>query len=168
MDNLFCHEVDTPVGIIDVISDEQYLRYVRFVRKDIPRFGKYVSWDFLPPVLAQAVDELRAYFAGELHEFTVPWRISGTSFQMAVWQEMTKIEHGTTMSYGELASRIGRKKACRAVGQACNSNPLAIVVPCHRVIGKNGRLTGFGGGLEIKKWLLDWEKSVMEVKFPGQ
>ncbi len=157
MDNLFCHELDTPVGIIDVISDEQYLRYVKFVRKDLPKVGNYLSRGCLLPVLAQAVDELRAYFAGELHEFKVPWRTVGTPFQMAVWQEMAKIEHGTTMSYGELASRIGREKACRAVGQACNSNPLAIVIPCHRVIGKDGQLTGFGGGLEVKKWLLDWE-----------
>lgn len=101
--------------------------------------------------------QLGAYFAGELEEFDVPLELVGTDFQRRVWSGLLEIPYGTTISYGELARRIGNPKACRAVGLANGRNPVAIIVPCHRVIGAHGDLTGYGGGLERKTWLLRHE-----------
>jgi methylated-DNA-[protein]-cysteine S-methyltransferase len=102
-------------------------------------------------------DQLQAYFEGELHQFEIPIRLVGTEFQRSVWKELINIPFGTTISYAEQARRIGRAGSARAVGAANGRNPIAIVVPCHRVIGANGTLTGYGGGLELKQWLLDLE-----------
>jgi methylated-DNA-[protein]-cysteine S-methyltransferase len=103
-------------------------------------------------------DAFRRYFAGEIGALaSVPWRTGGTPFQKKVWQALTTIPPGTTLSYGALAARIGIPKAVRAVGLANGANPVALVVPCHRVIGANGSLTGFGGGLPRKRWLLRHE-----------
>ncbi len=106
---------------------------------------------------AEVVAELEAYFAGELTAFTVPVAPRGTPFQERVWAALLTIPHGTTISYGEQARRLGVPNASRAVGAANGRNPVSIVVPCHRVIGGSGALTGYGGGLERKKWLLDFE-----------
>ena len=103
--------------------------------------------------------QLAAYFRGELKKFDVPLLLSGTDFQKAAWKELQKIPYGKTITYGEQARRIGRPKASRAVGGANRVNPVAIIVPCHRVIGSNGRLTGFGGGLDVKEKLLELEKA---------
>lgn len=105
-------------------------------------------------LLAEAVRQLDAYFAGELRAFDLPLRPGGTPFQLTVWEALRRIPYGTTMSYGQLAASIGRPAAARAVGGANHHNPLAIVVPCHRVIGADGALTGYGGGLGLKKALL--------------
>ncbi len=106
---------------------------------------------------AAVVAELEAYFAGELTAFTVPVAPRGTPFQTRVWAALVGIPHGTTISYGEQARRLGVPNASRAVGAANGRNPVSIVVPCHRVVGVNGALTGYGGGLGRKKWLLDFE-----------
>ncbi len=105
------------------------------------------------------LNQLKAYFQGELTKFDLEFNIQGTKFQKSVWQELEKIEYGKTISYGEIAKRIGNPKAARAVGMANNKNPIPIIIPCHRVIGKDGSLTGFGGGLEIKQYLLELEKN---------
>jgi len=104
-----------------------------------------------------AAEELRAYFAGGLRTFSVPLDMEGTEFQLRVWNHLTKIPYGETRSYSQVAEAIGRTKAVRAVGAANGSNPVAIIVPCHRVIGSNGKLTGYGGGLPMKKRLLELE-----------
>lgn len=104
-----------------------------------------------------AAEELRAYFAGSLREFRVPLDMEGTSFQLSVWNHLLKIPYGETRSYTQVAEAVGRPKAVRAVGAANGSNPVAIIVPCHRVIGSNGKLTGYGGGLPMKKRLLELE-----------
>ena len=108
-----------------------------------------------------AFDDLRVqlddYFAGRRRTFDVPLNLTGTAFQKSVWSELTRIPFGATISYGELARRIGNANASRAVGLANGKNPISIVVPCHRVIGANGTLTGYGGGLDRKKWLLEHE-----------
>ena len=109
------------------------------------------------PILQQAKDELNRYFAGEKVTFATPLDLQGTSFQISVWRELCNIPYGETRSYGELALTIGRPNAPRAVGAANGSNPIAIIVPCHRVIGSNGTLTGYGGGLPTKSWLLKLE-----------
>ncbi len=107
--------------------------------------------------LAHVVEQLEAYFAGELTAFEIPMTMRGTDFQRRVWTSLCEIPYGETISYGELARRVGNPKASRAVGLANGRNPLAIVVPCHRVIGADGSLTGYGGGLERKVWLLEHE-----------
>jgi O-6-methylguanine DNA methyltransferase len=107
--------------------------------------------------LQQAKDELQRYFAGERVQFSCPLDLHGTAFQIMVWKELTRIPYGETRSYGEIALSIGRPAAVRAVGAANGSNPVAIIVPCHRVIGSNGHLTGYGGGLPTKAWLLSLE-----------
>jgi methylated-DNA-[protein]-cysteine S-methyltransferase len=109
--------------------------------------------------LADVVAQLEAYFAGSRERFDVALDLQGTAFQRSVWQGLLEIPYGETMSYGELARRVGRPGASRAVGLANGRNPVAIIVPCHRVIGANGTLTGYGGGLDRKVWLLDHERS---------
>jgi methylated-DNA-[protein]-cysteine S-methyltransferase len=118
------------------------------------------------PVLRQASRELREYFAGQRQVFTVPLALAGTAFQRTVWTELCRIPYGATWSYGELARRIGRPAASRAVGAANGQNPVPIIVPCHRVIGKSGQLTGYGGGLPRKQQLLALEQWVLDQGLP--
>ena len=113
--------------------------------------------------LQQAMEELRRYLAGEHVQFACPLDLHGTPFQVAVWKEMFRIPYGETRSYRELANAIGRPGAARAVGAASAANPTAIIVPCHRVIGSNGGLTGYGGGLPMKEWLLALERRSMTI-----
>ena len=109
------------------------------------------------PVLRRAIDQLQAYFAGELRDFDLPLDMQGTGFQKRVWAELLAIPYGKTCSYRDIANSIGAPKAVRAVGAANGRNPVPIVVPCHRVIGADGSLTGYGGGLPLKRFLLDLE-----------
>lgn len=109
------------------------------------------------PLLGRAIDQLRRYFAGELREFDMPLDMQGTAFQKRVWDALLKIPYGETRSYGHVANTIGAPKAVRAVGAANGRNPVPIIVPCHRVIGAGGSLTGYGGGLPLKRFLLDLE-----------
>jgi methylated-DNA-[protein]-cysteine S-methyltransferase len=112
------------------------------------------------PLLVEAVSQLRAYFAGELREFQLPLDMRGTDFQLRVWRQLRTIPYGETRSYSEIASAIQAPNAVRAVGAANGANPISIVVPCHRVIGSGGKLVGYGGGLPLKKRLLDLERQV--------
>lgn len=114
------------------------------------------------PILQHAAAELRAYFAGELRTFAVPLHMHGTEFQRQVWQALREIPYGTTTSYAELARRVGRPKAVRAVGAANGQNLIGIIVPCHRVIGADGSLTGYAGGMEAKRWLLQHEGALAQ------
>lgn len=113
----------------------------------------------IQPVLKQAMSEINEYFAGKRTEFTFPMRTEGTLFQKSVWEELKKIPYGKTKSYGEIAAAIDNPKAFRAVGMACNKNPIMIAVPCHRVVGSNGTLTGFAYGTDMKQSLLNLEKN---------
>ncbi|MBZ0222365.1 MAG: methylated-DNA--[protein]-cysteine S-methyltransferase [Dokdonella sp.] len=147
----------TPIGQLLLAADADGLHHIRFDRADRdaviePHWQRGGEW--LEPVLAQ----LRAYFDGELQHFNLPLAASGTPFRTSVWHALTQIPYGETISYGELARRIGNPAASRAVGAANGANPLPIVVPCHRVIGASGTLTGFGGGLPVKQWLLEHER----------
>ena len=117
-----------------------------------------VSEDMSVEPLRQAVDQLERYFAGEHLQFTCPLDLHGTPFQLKVWNALTRIPYGETRSYAGVAREIGHPDAVRAVGAANGANPVAIIVPCHRVIGSNGSLTGYGGGLPTKAWLLALEK----------
>ena len=145
--------LDTPVGPVTVTATERAVTAVRFGAAG-PAVGQAGD---LPPVLRQAVEELREYFAGERREFTLPLAPAGTPFQQQVWADLREIPYGATCSYGRIAGRIGRPKACRAVGMANNRNPIAIVVPCHRVVGASGALVGYAAGLEVKEKLLALE-----------
>ena len=109
------------------------------------------------PIAAEAARQLRAYFAGELREFDLPLDMHGTDFQLRVWRELARIPYGETRSYSQIAAAIGAPQAVRAVGAANGANPIPIVVPCHRVIGAGGKLVGYGGGLPLKKRLLELE-----------
>ena len=116
------------------------------------------DWVYSKEKFMTTLSQLEAYFKGELTRFDLELNVQGTDFQKTVWQELVRIPYGETISYGELAKRIKNPNASRAVGMANGKNPISIIIPCHRVIGKDGSLTGFGGGLEVKKKLLDLEK----------
>jgi methylated-DNA-[protein]-cysteine S-methyltransferase len=118
-------------------------------------------WVDDPRPFGGAVEQLAAYFAGELSQFDLPLRLDGTPWQRQVWEGLLQIPYGHTVSYAELARRVGNPRACRAVGLANGRNPVAIIVPCHRVIAADGTLGGYGGGLDRKTWLLDHELSVL-------
>ena len=110
-------------------------------------------------LLSMATIQLDEYFQGKRTTFSLPFKLTGTPFQLAVWKELQNIPYGKTTSYKEIAQKINKPKACRAVGMANNKNPLPIVIPCHRVIGSNGKLIGYAGGLNLKNYLLELEKS---------
>lgn len=118
------------------------------------------TWQLDNTVFKEIHDQLDAYFAGKLQYFNVLFKLDGTAFQKQVWDALSEIPYGQTWSYAQLASFIGKPKAVRAVGSANGRNPISIIVPCHRVIGANGTLTGYGGGLSAKAWLLNLEKSI--------
>ncbi|MEO7433137.1 MAG: methylated-DNA--[protein]-cysteine S-methyltransferase [Dokdonella sp.] len=149
--------LDTPIGRLLLAADEHALRSIGFPHADQDaRIG--ADWRRDRRYLGPAIAQLEAYFDGRLHAFDVPLAAQGTPFRTTVWHELVRIPYGQTISYGELARRIGNPVASRAVGAANGANPLPIIVPCHRVIGSGGKLTGFGGGLPIKQWLLDHER----------
>ena len=145
--------IDSPIGKIAVFAENGKL-----IRLDLKTKEKADSV-ITEKVLFEAEKQLSEYFSGERKTFEIEFEFSGTEFQKSVWSGLLKIPFGETKTYGEIAKEIGKPKAGRAVGSACNKNPLPIIVPCHRVIGKNGKLTGFACGTEIKEWLLDHEKN---------
>ena len=149
--------LDTPIGPLLLVADDHGLRHIDFPRADQ---GERIQshWRRDRRFLGAAIEQLDAYFAGRLHDFDVVLAARGTRFRKTVWDELVRIPYGETISYGELARRIGDPAASRAVGAANGANPLPVIVPCHRVIGSTGKLTGFGGGLPIKQWLLDHER----------
>ena len=147
---------DTPVGPLHLTADGAALTGLWFGTRPADEPPSPAD-----PLLAQAAAELGEYFAGERRAFTVPLAPAGTPFQLSVWEQLRLIPYGTTVSYGELARRLGSPDAARAVGLANGRNPIAIVVPCHRVIGADGSLTGFGGGMAAKRTLLDLESSTL-------
>ena len=140
--------VDTPLGRMYISSDGENITGLRF--------GSCES-ETPDAVLMKAKAELQEYFAGQRKSFDLPLKPEGTPFQQSVWRALCEIPYGETASYGQIAERIGNKKACRAVGMANNRNPIAIIIPCHRVIGAGGKLTGYAGGLDKKEFLLELE-----------
>jgi methylated-DNA-[protein]-cysteine S-methyltransferase len=154
------------VGPLLLAATEKGLRHLHFYKGTMPSQGKNETWIESPEHLQTYISELQAYFRGELHEFTFPLDLIGTQFQKDCWQALLHIPYGKTCSYAEIARAIGRPAAFRAVGQANHDNPIAIVVPCHRVLGANGTLTGYGGGLNTKEKLLRLEGASfrMELK----
>jgi methylated-DNA-[protein]-cysteine S-methyltransferase len=152
----YWHTLESPVGPLLLGGDGERLTRIDF--QDGPRpLRPAAHWHRAAAPFAAAVEQLAQYFAGQRRRFDLPLAPTGTQFQLRVWQALCAIPYGATLSYGELARRIGNPRASRAVGLANGANPLPIVVPCHRVIGANGALTGFGGGVPIKRALLALE-----------
>ena len=155
-ETLYRDTMDSPVGPLRLIADAHGLRRICFTRERHPRPEDELG-ELAPAKLSFARRQLEEYFAGERTQFDLPLRPMGTPFQLGVWQALRAIPFGETWSYAALANHIGKPSAMRAVGGANGRNPLPIVVPCHRVIGADGSLTGFGGGVEIKAKLLAHE-----------
>lgn len=152
---------DSPLGRILLEGDEHGLSRLKVNTKDrsvSPEADALEDAD----MFLDAVDQLHAYFAGDLQNFDLKLNPQGTPFQQRAWQELRKIPFGQTITYGEQARRLGDPNACRAVGAANGQNPLGIIVPCHRVIGSTGKLTGFAGGLDAKAWLLNHESGLFK------
>ncbi|WP_275060714.1 methylated-DNA--[protein]-cysteine S-methyltransferase [Ferrimonas lipolytica] len=154
---MFYSELVTPLGKVLIVGDEQGLRQVAFQHGAQPQRIE-ADWQRNDQALAQARQQLCQYFAGERQQFELTLAPKGTEFQQQVWRALVEIPYGQTASYGEVANQIGKPKAVRALGAANGKNPLAVVVPCHRVIGANGTLTGYAGGLALKAQLLQLEQ----------
>ena len=151
----YCY-LDTPIGELLLAGDDDALCLVRFPEGSMRR-DPDPDWIYNEKPFATARQQLTEYFAGERREFDLPLKLNGTEFQMNVLHALQQIPYGETTSYADIAERIGRPKAVRAVGAANGRNPIPIIVPCHRVIGSHGDLTGFGGGLDTKEALLRLE-----------
>lgn len=153
MPNKYVTYLRSPIGQIKLTGDETSVNSILFVFDDTE-----MEEENLNSVLTQCKKELLEYFAGKRNEFTVPVKQAGTEFQQKVWHELEKIHYGKTVSYNFIAESLGDKKAIRAVGAANGRNQISIIVPCHRVIGSDGSLTGYAGGMWRKKWLLNHER----------
>ncbi|MEO8998900.1 MAG: methylated-DNA--[protein]-cysteine S-methyltransferase [Rhodanobacter sp.] len=158
-DTIYYDEISSPVGTLRLVADSRGLCEVCFERERHPKQA-HAGWVRAAAPLAFARVQLEQYFAGERQQFELPLHPVGTPFQRAVWDELGRIPYGVTISYSELARRIDKPLAVRAVGAANGRNPLPIVLPCHRVIGSDGSLTGFGGGLPTKRFLLMLEHAM--------
>jgi methylated-DNA-[protein]-cysteine S-methyltransferase len=157
--------IETPIGPLTLVATPHALREVRFPN------GRPVGPADGPaepdhPVLAHAAHQLAEYFDGSRLDFDVALDPQGSPFQLAAWRGLRQIPYGETVSYGEQARRLGHPGKARAIGAANGSNPLPVIVPCHRIIGSDGSLTGFGGGLERKAWLLHHERQVLGLELP--
>ena len=153
--------LQSPLGALLLEEDSGALTRLHFSAGAPAEFGPAPS-----PLLAEAARQLEEYFAGGRREFCLPLSAKGTPFQKEVWEGLCRIPYGETVSYGQLAAALGRPRAARAIGSACHRNPIAILVPCHRVLGAGGALTGYAGGLDKKRFLLDLEAKYRKMQFP--
>ena len=157
--NAYAHTLDSPIGPLTVVvNGAGALTHILFAHQSPPAD---VAWD--ADRCAAAATQLREYFAGERTEFDLPLAPAGSDFQHRVWDALRRLGHGEVVDYGGLGARIGRAGAARAVGRANATNPIPIVIPCHRVIGANGSLTGYAGGMEAKRLLLDLESRAAAI-----
>jgi methylated-DNA-[protein]-cysteine S-methyltransferase len=151
--------ISTPLGFIEIIAAGGFVKGIYFREVE--------AKESIPESLSDVACQLKRYFRGELKSFDLPVKPEGTDFQMTVWNLLKDIPYGTTTSYSEIAKQLGLRNGARAVGLANGSNPVSIVIPCHRVIGQNGKLTGYAGGLWRKEWLLKMEHSNQGVGLFG-
>lgn len=142
------------IGLIEIAGTEDGIHSVNFVEEES------MSSPEIPSCLKECVRQLDEYFKGKRKEFSLKMKLGGTDFQKKVWRELMRIPFGKTVSYKDIAEAIGKKEATRAVGMANNRNPIGIIIPCHRVIGSDGKLVGYGGGLWRKEWLINHERKV--------
>ena len=155
--------IDSPLGQIFVQGDGQFVTGLYLPMHKGWR-GPDAAWRRSDAPFAALREQLAEYFAGQRRQFDVSLKYAGTPFQRRVWQELVRIPFGTTITYGQLAERVGQPTASRAVGHANGRNPISIIVPCHRVIGASGKLTGYAGGVDKKQWLLAWERDAAAVR----
>jgi methylated-DNA-[protein]-cysteine S-methyltransferase len=158
--------VDSPIGQLLLVGDGRFLHGLHMVEGRRPVAARD-DWTPSPGPFDHVRAQLEEYFEGRRTSFDVPLAMGGTAFQRLVWSALLKIPYGETTSYGELARRVGQPGAARAVGLANAGNPIAVIVPCHRVIGANGKLTGYGGGMENKRILLDLERGAQTLALDG-
>ncbi|MFT7643367.1 MAG: methylated-DNA-[protein]-cysteine S-methyltransferase [Pirellulaceae bacterium] len=158
--------ISSPIGKLLIAGNEDALIELTFPCK-LTATQKRAKGTATSGAIAATIEQLAAYFAGKLRDFDLPLQPVGTPFQKRVWDELLKIPYGETTTYGELARRLGTPNAARAVGAANGRNPIPVIVPCHRVIGSNGALTGFGGGLPTKRKLLDLEQASQPFALKG-
>lgn len=156
MTRFFYSTYDSPVGKLVLAGTAEHLHMLRFPGHTKGK-GPAPHWLFADAPFKAATEQLKAYFNGELTQFTLPFKLSGTPFQIQVWHYLANIPFGETRTYAQMAQDLGRPKAARAVGAANACNPISIILPCHRVIGARGSLTGFAGGLSVKHALLEHE-----------
>ncbi len=157
---LYHQVVKTPIGLLNITASEDAICSVQLLDKDRFRHSEKSS-----SLTTTACEQLTSYFKGNLQEFVLPLAFEGTPFQQQVWQQLLNIPYGNTISYGELAEKIGNKNSVRAVGAANGKNKIPIIVPCHRVIAANGKLQGFALGLDVKRYLLTLEYQKPEGMF---
>ncbi|MGL4393114.1 MAG: methylated-DNA--[protein]-cysteine S-methyltransferase [Fusobacteriaceae bacterium] len=148
----FCGYLDTPIGVLEFLADEKFLLSVMILD------GEKKITENKNEIIKNSISQFKEYFSGQRKNFEIPTKFHGTDFQNKVWSELLKIPYGETISYKEQSIQIENEKACRAVGGANGKNIYTILAPCHRVIGENGKLTGYAGGLNKKEWLLEHEK----------
>jgi len=156
----YYHYHKTPIGNLLLAGNGDYLNLLGFPEGAMARRHQ-AGWKKDGKPFEEVAFQLDSYFASELQEFDLPLKLAGTEFQKIVWKMLAEIPYGETWSYGELARHIGRPKASRAVGAANGLNPIPVIIPCHRVIGSDGKLTGFGGGIKTKEYLLNLENNVI-------
>ena len=156
MRKIFKTYYDSEIGPLEIIGTEKGITGIRFVKK------KSKSDAVLPAILKIALQQLDEYFKGKRKDFTVELILEGTDFQKKIWRQLRKIPYGKTISYLELAKRLGDEKVIRAAASANGQNPIPIIIPCHRVIGNDGSLTGYAGGLLKKQWLLEHEGAIQQ------
>lgn len=147
--------ISSPLGFIELISEGGFTTKLYFNDK--------VAEEIIPAPLVQTANQIKDYFCGELKTFNIPVNPEGSNFQLSVWKLLMEIPYGVTTTYGEIATKLGMKNGARAVGLANGSNPVSIIIPCHRVIGRKGNLAGYAGGLWRKEWLLKMELSALNV-----
>ncbi len=158
-----CDLLESPIGFVEIMGSKGCLVGIHLCASDQqPRKSHVFRQDI--DLMKETRYQLESYFSGELTSFDLPIDPNGTPFQIRVWRSLLEIPYGETWSYGELARRVGNSKAARAVGLANNRNPISIVIPCHRVIGSDGTLKGYGGGVEKKSYLLELERSVASAR----
>jgi methylated-DNA-[protein]-cysteine S-methyltransferase len=162
--------LQVPFGELTVVASDKGVRYITFENDAHPKSYRNMSVidDASHPVVARTVAQLHEYIKGTRRTFDVPLDLVGTEFQVQAWNALAKVPYGTTASYAQQAASIGRPKATRAIGAANGRNPVVVVLPCHRIVGADGSLTGFGGGLHVKKWLLDHEANVAQGPKAGK
>ena len=155
--------VTAPFGVVTIVVSDHGVRFVMFAEDAHPKSfaGMNIVTGKSHPILDSAMEQLGEYFEGVRTDFDLPLDLHGTEFQVEAWRSLAQVPFGKTASYAQQAASIGRPKAVRAIGGANGRNPVAIVLPCHRIVGADGSLTGFGGGISVKKWLLEHEQRVI-------
>ena len=159
---MYTTDYSSPIGKLTLAADDQGLRHIVFPGGS-RSFSAPSHWQHVHTEFTETITQLQEYFAGTRTTFTIPLSPQGTDFQQSVWQTLRQIEYGQTATYGDIAKKIDKPKASRAVGAANGANPIPIIIPCHRIIGASGKLTGFTAGLATKQWLLAHERGERQL-----